>query len=85
MPACAKVRDSVERFRSLPVSKAGNVAAARHAPLLSARFDRAALVRYYENAPTHAWVLMPSAAVKFLFRVVACDGYDPVVSRVRRL
>jgi hypothetical protein len=39
----------------------------------------------YENAPTHAWVLMPSAAVKFLFRVVACDGYDPVVSRVRRL
>jgi hypothetical protein len=42
LPACAEVSDSVERFRSLPVSKAGNVAAARHAPLLSARFDRAA-------------------------------------------
>ena len=26
LPACAKVRDFVERFRSLPVSKAGNVA-----------------------------------------------------------
>jgi murein endopeptidase len=44
-----------------------------------------AVVRYYEHAPTHAWVLMPSAAVKFLFRIVACDGYDPVVSPLRRL
>ena len=37
MPACAKVRDSVERFRSLPVSKARNAAAA--------------LSEYAKNAP----------------------------------